>query len=337
MPTEIKTWEVSEGNKIIPIESTKLDLEERIEAWIDQDPSILGQDILIIGRQVDTDYGVTMDLLGVDSFGNTVIIELKKDKTPRDVVSQAMDYASWINDLEESRVREIAETYFSQKGLDFGESFNSKFQKDLNDIELNNNHRILIVGSQIDSSTERIVHYLSDKFKMDINAATFNYFESNKREFLIRTFLVPEDERKRKIRPKEITDLFFYLKSKFEEKHREFTSSIPPNGNWITFKGLNRPGNIHYEIKVDGTIAVDFHFEKSNEKEAFRNKIKDFVQKIEASMPGLRYGERWPRFTFKTNYSRDDDLYEEELRRNLLETLDKLITAVEPTRKQLGY
>jgi hypothetical protein len=34
MPTEIKIWEVPEGNKIIPVESTKVDLEERIEAWI---------------------------------------------------------------------------------------------------------------------------------------------------------------------------------------------------------------------------------------------------------------------------------------------------------------
>ena len=56
---------------------------------------------------------------------------------------------------------------------------------------LNGDHRLLVVGSQIDDSTERIVRYLSDKHSVNINAATFQYFrEPDGAEFLSRVFLI---------------------------------------------------------------------------------------------------------------------------------------------------
>ena len=51
--------------------------------------------ILIIGRQVLTNLGSLIDLLGLDTFGNTVIIELKRGKTPRETVAQLLEYASF--------------------------------------------------------------------------------------------------------------------------------------------------------------------------------------------------------------------------------------------------
>jgi RecB family endonuclease NucS len=48
---------------------------------------------LIIGEQVQTKSGY-LDFLGIDKNGNTVIIELKRDKLPREVIAQTIDYAS---------------------------------------------------------------------------------------------------------------------------------------------------------------------------------------------------------------------------------------------------
>ena len=47
--------------------------------------------ILIIGRQVRTDLGGFIDLLGVDRGGNVVVVELKRDRTPRDAVAQPLN------------------------------------------------------------------------------------------------------------------------------------------------------------------------------------------------------------------------------------------------------
>ena len=45
-----------------------------------------GTDLLIIGRQVPTGFGGFIDLLALDAEGRVHVLELKRDRTPRDVV-----------------------------------------------------------------------------------------------------------------------------------------------------------------------------------------------------------------------------------------------------------
>ena len=60
---------------------------------------------MLIGRQEDTGFGGRIDLLAIAPDGSLVLIELKRDRTPRDVVAQALDYASWVEKL---RAEDIA-------------------------------------------------------------------------------------------------------------------------------------------------------------------------------------------------------------------------------------
>jgi RecB family endonuclease NucS len=81
MGTEIKTWQIVNGK--LNIISTSLKSEGRtepydLEPWIASNPTIIGDDIEIIGRQVKTRSG-SIDLLAIDMSGNTVIVELKRD------------------------------------------------------------------------------------------------------------------------------------------------------------------------------------------------------------------------------------------------------------------
>jgi hypothetical protein len=48
---------------------------------------------MLIGRQEDTGFGGRVDLLAVAPDGAVVLVELKRDRTPREVVAQAVDYA----------------------------------------------------------------------------------------------------------------------------------------------------------------------------------------------------------------------------------------------------
>ena len=69
--------------------------EETLESWLEQNSESIVEDsaLLIIGRQVSTDLGSFIDLLALDRDGNTAIVELKRDKTPRETVAQALEYA----------------------------------------------------------------------------------------------------------------------------------------------------------------------------------------------------------------------------------------------------
>ncbi len=193
MSEEVRMWEVLGGENLREVKRTKLDLENRIEDWLARDISILSNDLLVIGRQVQTVFGGIIDLLCLDSRGDVTIVELKRDKTPREITAQTLDYASWVKDLSNDKITEIANHYLGQKGP-LKEAFVQRFGIELPEV-LNENHKMLIVASQVDSSSERIIRYLSDTYGVGINVATFGYFRNdNAQEFLARVFLIEPEQ-----------------------------------------------------------------------------------------------------------------------------------------------
>jgi RecB family endonuclease NucS len=93
----MKLWQVN-GKDLQEITREVLNDEQRLEDWVVKDPSILGIDVLLIGRQVTSANQGRIDLLAIDDEANLVVLELKRDKAPREIVAQALDYASWVND-----------------------------------------------------------------------------------------------------------------------------------------------------------------------------------------------------------------------------------------------
>jgi len=63
MPQEIRIWNIKNKINLKEITRSKLDLEERIESWIENDISIISSNLLVIGRQVETDFGGVIDIL----------------------------------------------------------------------------------------------------------------------------------------------------------------------------------------------------------------------------------------------------------------------------------
>ncbi|MBM4043021.1 MAG: DUF91 domain-containing protein [Planctomycetes bacterium] len=189
MPEEVRLWKIAADDGLLNCPRSKLNLESRIEDWITKDISVLAPDLLVIGRQVETDPGGIIDLLCIDEAGDLVVIELKRDKTPRDVTAQVLDYASWVKDLSSEDVAAIAKEHLG-KNLSLDQAFKNRFGRSLPD-SINDNHRLLIVASEIDASSERIIRYLSDTYGVGINAATFHYFTApDGSEFLARLFLI---------------------------------------------------------------------------------------------------------------------------------------------------
>ncbi|MBE9097486.1 endonuclease NucS domain-containing protein [Tychonema sp. LEGE 07203] len=245
MSDRIRLWQISQ-DKLNEITESKLDLESRLETWLDNDISILADDLLVIGRQVITDYGGQLDLLCIDRNGDLVIVELKKDKTSREVTAQALDYASWVKDLSKERVTEIANAYLLTKnGSNLEDAFCDKFSSEFPDI-LNYQHNTIIVAAQIDSNSERIIKYLSETYGVRINVATFQYFrDSNGRELLARKLLIEAEIQPVNISKKNPNLTLEQLSemadsNEFGKVYRLLYDEIVPDIFWIntTTKGL---------------------------------------------------------------------------------------------------
>ncbi len=191
MTEEIRLWGIDPTGNLSEIQRDKLSFEDRLERWILNDITILSDNLLIIGNQVQT-FGGPLDILCLDSNGDTVIVELKRGMTPREVTAQALDYSSCIKDLSADALKGIALGYFEKKnGLakPLEEIFKQTFGQELPD-DINQRQRIIIVGSNIDDSTERIIHYLSETYDVPINALTFQYFKNGGHEYMGRVFLL---------------------------------------------------------------------------------------------------------------------------------------------------
>lgn len=187
MALEIGIWRVDGDPK--RMSSAAMPLEAKLEALIESEPGILGEPLLFIGRQVPTAHGKFIDLLAVDADGLLHVLELKRDKTPRDVVAQALDYGSWIETLDHDQVLSIFEAY--RPGVAFEQAFSERFGVSPPE-EINTDHRLTVVASAVDSATERIIEYLS-RFDVPLNVVFFRYFEDDGREYLARSWLVDEN------------------------------------------------------------------------------------------------------------------------------------------------
>lgn len=185
MPIKTEMWRIDKGLEKVSFSS--MEAEKKLESVLDKDISVIDSSLMVIGRQVPTSFGKYIDLLAIDSEGHLAIIELKRDRTPRDVVAQTLDYASWVQGLAYDEIKKIYSQY--ETTVEFEVAFEEKFGGALPD-SINEEHRLLIVASELDNSTERIVNYLSSNYGVPINAVFFQYFKDGDGEYLSRTWLI---------------------------------------------------------------------------------------------------------------------------------------------------
>ena len=99
-------WKVAAQPQSLP--ESSLASEKLLEDMLVAAPRLLSDEWMLIGRQEDTGFGGRIDLLAIAPDGSLVLVELKRDRTPRDVVAQSLDYASWVEKL---RAEDIAAIY----------------------------------------------------------------------------------------------------------------------------------------------------------------------------------------------------------------------------------
>lgn len=146
----------------------ELGLEERknLQEWIANEPSSLGEDLLIIQKEFDgfSDTKERLDLLALDKQGNLVIIENKLDDSGRDVTWQAIKYASYCSSLSKQQIIDIYQKYIGSTG-NAVEQLNDFFDvDDIAELEINkdNSQRIFFVAANFRKEVTSSVLWLAN-------------------------------------------------------------------------------------------------------------------------------------------------------------------------------
>lgn len=188
MAVQMGIWRM-DGDTPRRLAATVMPSEALLEEFLEKDPSLLGERLLVIGRQVRTPYQKFIDLLAIDVDGYLHVLELKRDRTPRDVVAQVLDYGSWVTTLDRESIIDLATKHL---GTPFETAFEEVFGTSAPD-ELNAAVSLVVVATDLDSSSERIVTYLRD-FGVPINVVFFTHLEDEGRRYLARSWLAPSDD-----------------------------------------------------------------------------------------------------------------------------------------------
>ena len=63
---QVRLWQVTPDQGLSEIPARPAGLEQRLESWLADDISVLDDDLIVIGKQVHTNYGGIIDLLCLD-------------------------------------------------------------------------------------------------------------------------------------------------------------------------------------------------------------------------------------------------------------------------------
>ncbi|NBR14822.1 MAG: hypothetical protein EBU01_09635 [Crocinitomicaceae bacterium] len=91
---------------------------DHLQEWIANDPSTLGEELLIIQKEFNgfSETNERLDLLALDKFGNLVIIENKLDDSGKDVTWQVIKYASYCASLTKQDIINIYQQFLCSTG-----------------------------------------------------------------------------------------------------------------------------------------------------------------------------------------------------------------------------
>jgi len=194
----MKLFTIDKSGKFVQFKEQEFKVDNKeidLEILLKNNPEYFFEDstILIIGRQVTTNLNTFIDLLGVDQFGNTVVIELKRGKTPRETLAQLIEYASFIDNLDYDQLNEIYQNY---SGEDASlEDYHQEYYKSQAQEKLswNKNSKLVIVASNITQEIKQTAMYLRKK-GLDVYCLEFKYFTDKTDNKMISSDFVVGDE-----------------------------------------------------------------------------------------------------------------------------------------------
>ncbi|MCF6348014.1 MAG: DUF4268 domain-containing protein [Flavobacteriaceae bacterium] len=333
-----------EENRITQLEQktfSELKFKERehLQEWIANNPSSLGEELLIIQKEFSgfSDTNERLDLLALDKLGNLVIIENKLDDSGKDVTWQTIKYASYCSSLTKQEIIKIFQEYLGtsskaeDKISDFYES------KEIEEILLNqgiNSQRLIMIAANFRKEVTSSVLWLMN-FKMRIQCFKVTPFALNEQLFLNVEQILPtkdtedfaisiaskaqeEIEVQETLKNRHKVRLKFWEQfiSKSSLEKNIFSNNSPSKENWIS-KGIGIGGVNMYVSVSKNYCACGISINKG--KKELNKDIFDFIYTMKNEIEHI-FGEEliWERMdenvtsaiyskTEGVNYFEEDD------------------------------
>lgn len=204
----IKMYKVNIKNKkLVKLSATgfsELGLKERfdIQEWIEKTPAILGEELLVIGKEVTLPSGKRLDLLCIDKKASLVIAELKRDDSGTEVEWQAIKYAPYCSNFLPDELYQQFAAYLDSSELEAQQKAAEFIDADIE--LLNKSQRIILVSKEFHSEVISAVLWLRD-FGVDIQCIKLApYVDSNDELFIKPEIIIPLPEAKDYIEKREI-------------------------------------------------------------------------------------------------------------------------------------
>lgn len=180
-----------------------LNLKERydIEEWVEKTPEILGEELLIIYKELILPSGIRLDLLAIDKKANLVVIELKKDDSGRNLEWQAIKYVSYCSNFLLDDIFKYYAEYLESDEDDAQLAIEEFIDEEID--KLNEKQRLILVSKEFHSDVVSAVLWLRD-FKIDIECVRLTpYLDQREELFITSDMIIPLPEAKDYIEKKE--------------------------------------------------------------------------------------------------------------------------------------
>lgn len=152
--------------------------EVMLEDWLEANPDGIVEDgkLLIIGRQVGTNLGGVIDLLALDRQGDVVVIELKRDRTSRDTLAQALEYVSFAQQLDIDQLETILQSELNDDSRSLVEYHQLYFELASDEaVAFNKDQRIVVVGQHVTNEIRQTSSFLRSK-GVRVTCVEFSFF-----------------------------------------------------------------------------------------------------------------------------------------------------------------
>lgn len=242
-----------------------------IQEWIEKTPEVLGEELLIFGKELCLQNGSRLDLIAIDKNANIVVVEIKRQASGKEIDWQAIKYASYCSSF---LVEEIVRHYSNYLTSDEEEA-RSKIEEflDENIDLLNGKQRIILVSQDFHSDVLSAVLWLRD-YGIDIECLRFRPFIDENEQLYVhpekiiplpeaKDYILKKERKQREIKSRDITivdgkildELYVSIQSGKYRIERYDSTTIKvfdlKNEAYIVAKPILRKVNQELELNVN--------------------------------------------------------------------------------------
>lgn len=298
---------------------------QHLEKWIEKNPELLGEELLIITNEYDK-FDKTkerLDLLALDKEGNVVVIELKRDDSGKNVDLQALKYAAYCSTLTLDGLTSIYKNYCDKNNRFVTKEDARKrileFITDIDFNEINDNPRIILVSKEFRQEVTASVMWLR-KYGLDIKCIKLTPYQlandkivieintiipiPEAEDYIIRTEQKENQEGKMTVAKQEYLDLHNEIIQRLRPRI-SYPLKAPDTKNYYQIP--TGKSGLHFEWGFRGrprrSFTVELHAE-SGDTRVNRETIssltvfKDAIEKKTSEKLVIQetWGQKWARF-----------------------------------------